>query len=67
MHIPKYVHLKKGYEIVKHLLRLVKYNDHDWEMIRDFKMIGFLADLQGYFIKYLSFLCYWDSRAIEKL
>lgn len=37
------VHLKEDYENVKHLLHLVKYNEHNWEVIGDFKMIGFLT------------------------
>ena len=39
------VHLKEDYKNVKHLLRLVKYEEHDWEVIGEFKMIGFLTGL----------------------
>ena len=60
------VHLKEGYENVKHLLRLVKYKEHDWEVIGDFKMIRFLTGLQGSFIKHPCFSCYWDSRATAR-
>lgn len=60
------VHLKEGYENVKRLLRLVKYEEHDWEVIGDFKMIGFLTGLQGGFTKHPCFLCYWDSRATAR-
>ena len=60
------VHLKEDYASVKYLLRVVKYGDHEWEVIGDFKMIGLLTGLQGGFTKYLWFLCYWDSRATAK-
>ena len=60
------VHLKEDYENVKHLLRLVKYEEHDWEVIGDFKMIGFLTGLQGGFTKHPCFLCYWDRRATAR-
>ena len=60
------VHLKEGYENVKHLLHLVKYEEHDWEVIGDFKMIRFLTGLQGSFIKHPCFSCYWDSRATAR-
>ncbi|QQP39842.1 Uncharacterized protein FKW44_013692 [Caligus rogercresseyi] len=64
--IPHSVHLKEGYENVKQLLRLVKYEEHDWEVIGDYKMIGFLTGLQGGLTKYPCFLCYWDSPATAK-
>ena len=60
------VHLKEGYENVKHLLRLVKYEEHDWEVTGDLKMIGFLIGLQDGFTKHPCFLCYWDSRATAR-
>ena len=60
------VHLKEDYENVKHLLRLVKYEEHDWEVIGDLKMIVFLTGLLGGFTKQPCFPCYWDSRATAR-
>ena len=51
---------------MKHLLCLVKYEEHDWEMIGDFKMIGFLTGLQGGFTNHPCFFCYWDSQATAR-
>ena len=55
------VHLKEVYENVKHLLHMVKYEEHDWQVTGDFKMIGFLKGLEGGFTRHPCFLCYWDG------
>lgn len=59
------VHLKEDYTSVKMLLSALKYNDHGWEVIGDFKMVSFLMGLQGGFTKFPCFLCLWDSRDTE--
>ena len=59
------VHLKEDYTSVKMLLSALKYNDHSWEVIADFKN-GVIPDgLQGGFTKFPCFLCLWDSRDTE--
>lgn len=60
------VHLKENYECVKILLESVKYREYNWELIGDFKMVGFLMGLQGGYTKYPCYLCLWDSRADSK-
>ena len=57
------VQMKEDYENVKHLLEKLNYNEFQWDVCGDFKMIGFLLGLQGGFTKYSCFLCLWDSRA----
>lgn len=57
------VSLKEDNYSVKLLLAALKYNEHKWEIIGDFKMVAFLLALQGGFIKFQCFLCFWDSRA----
>src|SRR5271163_2951357 len=59
------VHLKEDYTSVKMLLSALKYNDHGWEVVGDFKMVSFLMGLQGGFTKFPCFLCLWDSRGTE--
>src|SRR5271157_3671570 len=59
------VHLKEDYTSAKMLLSALKYNDHGWEVIGDFKMVSFLMGLQGGFTKFPCFLCLWDSRDTE--
>ena len=56
------VHLKEDYTSVRMFLSALKYDDYEWEVIGDFKMVSFLMDLQGGFTKFLCFLCPWDSR-----
>ena len=56
------VHLKEDYTNVQHLLQMVKYEEHQWDVIGDFKMIAFLVGLQGGYTKNPCHLCLWDSR-----
>ena len=55
--------LKEDYGNVKELFTKIGYEEHQWDVCRDFKMIGFLLGLQGGYTKYSCFLCLWDSRA----
>ena len=55
-------HLKEDYTNVKRLLQAVKYEEHLWDVIGDFKMITFLVGLQGGYTKNPCFLCLWNSR-----
>ena len=56
------VHSKETYEYVKTVLSVLKYDQHNWEVIGDFKMITFLMGMQGYFTKYPCYLFLRDSR-----
>ena len=51
------VHLKEEYTSVKMLLSAMKYDDYEWEVIGDFKMVSFLMGLQGGFTKCSCFFC----------
>lgn len=55
-------HLKEDYANVKHVLQVINYEEHQWDVIGDFKMITFLVGLQGGYTKNPCFLCLWDSR-----
>ena len=41
------VHLKENYENVKTVLNVLKYDQYNWEVIGDLKMIAFLMGMQG--------------------
>ena len=41
------VHLKETYENVKTVLNVLKYDQYNWEVIGNFKMIAFLNGMQG--------------------
>ena len=56
------VHLKETYENVKTELNVLKYDQYNWEVNGDFKMMAFLMIMQGGFKKYPCYLCLWDSR-----
>ena len=60
------VRMKEDRESVKILLELIRYNNHNWDVCGDFKMIAFLLGLQGDCTKHSCFLCLWDSRADEQ-
>ena len=57
------VQKKENYDNVKELLEQIHYEDFQWEVCGDFKMLGFLLGLQGGYTKHSCFLCLWDSRA----
>ena len=60
------VQMKEDRESVKILLELIRYNNHNWDVCGDFKMIAFLLGLQGGYTKRSFFLCLWNSRADDQ-
>ena len=58
--------MKEDREFVKILLELIQYNDHNWYVCGDFKMIAFLLGLQGGYTKHSCFLCLWNNRVDEQ-
>ena len=55
------VHLQ-NYANVKTLLIVLKYDQFNWQVTGDFKMVAFLMSLQGEFTKCSCYLGHWDSR-----
>ena len=53
----------KSYEAMKIFLVSFKYEEHQWNMCGDLKV---LLGLQIGYTKYMCFLCLWDSRANNK-
>ncbi|XP_049304280.1 uncharacterized protein LOC125776438 [Bactrocera dorsalis] len=45
------------------LLKFIKYEEHDWKICADLKVVGMLCGLQSGYTKHCCFLCKWDSRA----
>ena len=54
--------LKEKYEPVKQVLECIKYNQDNWEICADLKMMNFLPRQQSGYTKHLCFLCMWDNR-----
>jgi hypothetical protein len=57
------VHLKETYENMKVLLTGIQYEEHNWLICGDFKVIGILLGQQAGYTKMPCFLCEWYSRA----
>jgi len=55
--------LKESYEAMKRVLQKIKYEEHQWAICGDLKVIALLLGMQLGYTKYCCFLCEWDSRA----
>ena len=44
------------------LLSALRYDQYNWEVIGDFKMVAFFMGLQQGFTKFPCYLCLWDRR-----
>ena len=60
------VELKENHCSVKLVFDSLQYENHNWKICVDLKMVNFLLGQQSGYIKYPCFLCYWDSRAKQK-
>ncbi|XP_017476571.1 PREDICTED: uncharacterized protein LOC108366630 [Rhagoletis zephyria] len=45
------------------ILKFIKYEEHDWKICSDLKVVAMLCGLQSGYTKHCCFLCKWDSRA----
>lgn len=59
------VNMKESYETMVTLLKFIKYDEHEWKVCADLKVVGMLCGMQSGYTKYCCFLCLWDSRARE--
>lgn len=53
---------KETYNSMKLILEAVKYNEHQWKICADLKVITILSGLQCGYTKNMCFLCLWNSR-----
>lgn len=56
------VHMKESYENMKTLLLRIKYDEHQWQICGDLKVVALLLGLQLGYTKFCCFICEWDSR-----
>lgn len=56
-------HMKETYENIKLVLESINYDNHQWHLCGDLKVVAFLLGLQQGLTKFSCFLCEWDSRA----
>jgi len=54
--------MKEGYESMKLLLGMIKYDVLKWKLCGDLKTVALLLGIQLGYTKYCYFLCEWDSR-----
>jgi hypothetical protein len=54
--------IKDSYESLKLLLGKIKYDEFNWMLCGDLKVVALLLGMQLEYTKYCSFLCEWDSR-----
>ena len=55
--------MKESYDTMKRILQHIKYEQHQWSIRGDLKVIALLLGMQTGYTKYCCFLCEWDSRA----
>ena len=56
------VHIKETYDNIKVLLKCINYNQHQWQLCGDLKVVALVMGLQRGYMKYCCFLCEWNSR-----
>ena len=57
------VHMKETYHNIKQLLKCINYDQHQWQLCGDLKVVALVMGLQLGYTKYGCFLCEWNSRA----
>lgn len=57
------VDLNESHDNLKTILKVIKYDEYEWQMCCDLKVVSMLLGLQGGYTKFMCFLCLWDSRA----
>jgi hypothetical protein len=55
-------HIELTYATIQGLLEKISYEDHQWNICADLKVVALLTGLQGGYTKLCCFLCEWDSR-----
>jgi len=60
------VEMNETYDNMKRLLGAIKYDEHNWLICGDLKVIALLLGQQGGYMKYPCFMCLWDSRADDQ-
>ena len=55
--------MKESYENLKAVLICIQYDDRNWNIYADFKVVTMLTGLQLGYTKFYYFLCLWNSRA----
>lgn len=54
--------MEECYTTMKTLLERIKYNEHQWRICCDLKIVNILRCIKGGWPKYHCFICDWDTR-----
>lgn len=54
--------VKETYASMQAILMLVQYNEHNWHICGDLKVVGILMGLKQGYCKHQCFLCLWEGR-----
>lgn len=57
------VHMKESYSNMELLLKVIKYDEFQWQICGDLKVVALLLGMQLGYTKFCCFICEWDSRA----
>jgi hypothetical protein len=58
--------MKESHDSMKTLLMRIKYEEHNWVICDDLKVVALLLGMQLGFTKYSWFICLWHSRACDQ-
>lgn len=53
---------KETYESMKKIMQLIKYEDHNWKICADLKVVAILRGMQLGYTKNMCFMCLWNTR-----
>ena len=56
------VSMRENYENIKKILQCIRYDENNWDICADLKVVAILTGLQLGYTKYCCFICLWDSR-----
>lgn len=54
--------MKESYPNLVKILQKINYNEHQWQICADLKIVGLLMGLKSGFAKHQCFLCLWEGR-----
>ena len=57
------INSQESYETMSKLIKLIRYQQYNWKICGDLKVISLLLGFQSGYTKYCCFLCLWDSTA----
>lgn len=64
--LPIQYNLKESYGSMKKVLEKIKYDQHNWFICGDLKVITILLGQQSGYTKNPCYICMWDSRARQE-